>query len=178
LAWNPGTAGNKRFPGQGVDINRTDSRRLDNGFNLAIGETDNSLHLLNNVAASGNIDLFDHLVSHGAQTSLCTALHSASLCTDAETSRAMVRHLLDKHNMDINQNNDDLRYFFRDSQDTGSPLCSALRHESLVIVRELLKRGAKVNSADWNPVRYAVRAGGFFSALEPLCLLELMRPNP
>jgi ankyrin repeat protein len=82
----------------------------------------------------------------------------------------MVCHLLDKHKMDINQNNDDLRYFYHDSQDTGSPLCSAMRHENLAVVHELLNRGAKVNSADWNPVRYAVRAGGFFPALEPLLL--------
>lgn len=32
----------------GVDINRTGTQRLDNGFNLAPGETDWSLHLLNN----------------------------------------------------------------------------------------------------------------------------------
>ena len=153
---------------QGVDINRTDSQRLDDGFNLAHGETDSSLHLLNNVAASGDIELFDHLVSRGAKTSLCTALHSASRCVNVETSRAMVCHLLDKHNMDINQNNDDLRHFIHDSQDGGSPLCSAILHKNLAIVHELLKRGARVSSPEWFAVSYAVRAGGFFPALEPL----------
>ena len=62
---------------QGADINRTDSMRRDEGSVLAVGEADFSLHLLNNVAASGDIDLFDHLVSRGADTSLCTALHAA-----------------------------------------------------------------------------------------------------
>lgn len=153
---------------QGADINRTDIQRLDNGFNLAIGETDSSLHLLNNVAANGDIDLFDHLVSRGANTSLCTALHSASRCKDVEKSKAMVCHLLDKHNMDINRNNDDLRDFFHDSQDNGSPLCSAIIHKNLDVVHELLDRGARVDSPDWFPVSYAVRVEGFYPALEPL----------
>jgi len=153
---------------QGVDINRTDIQRQDDAFNLAIGETDSSLHLLNNVAASGDIDLFDHLVSRGADTSLCTALHSASRCADPETSRAMVCHLLDKHNMDIDRNNDDLRDFFHDPQDSGSPLCSAILHKNLAVVHELLKKGAGVNIPKSFPVSYAVKTGGFFPALEPL----------
>lgn len=153
---------------QGADINRTDSQRLDDGFNLAIGETDSSLHLLNNVAASGDIDLFNHLVSRGADTSLCTALHSASRCTDAEMFNTMVRDLLDKYSMDINQSNVDLRRFIHDSQDNGSPLCSAILYKNVAVVHELLKRGASVISPNWNPVSHAVRLGGFFPALEPL----------
>jgi ankyrin repeat protein len=129
---------------------------------------DYSLHLLNNVAANRDIDLFGHLVSRGADTSLCTALHSASRCKDAETSRAMICYFLDKHKMDINRNNDDLRHFWHDSQDSGSPLCSAVLHRNLAVVHELLQRGASVNSPDRNPVSYAVRAGGFMPALEPL----------
>jgi ankyrin repeat protein len=70
--------------------------------------------------------------------------------------------------MDINRNNDDLRHFYHDPRDTGSPLCSAILHKNIATVHELLKRGAKVNSEDWHPVSYAARAGGFFPALEPL----------
>jgi hypothetical protein len=70
--------------------------------------------------------------------------------------------------MDINRNNDDLRNFMHDSQDDGSPLCSAILHKNLAVVHELLKRGARVNSPDCFPANYAVRAGGFFPALEPL----------
>jgi ankyrin repeat protein len=126
--------------------------------------------LLNNTAASGDIDLFDHLVSHGADTSLCTALHAASRCTDGETSTAMVRHLLDKHNMDIDRNNEDLRDLYHDSQDSGSPLCSAIIHKNLPVVHELLARGAKVNDdpACSLVCYYAARPGGFIPALEPL----------
>lgn len=153
---------------QGADINRTDSQRLDDGFNLAPGETDNSLHVLNNIAANGDIDLFDHLVSRGADTSLCTALHAASRCTDSEKSTAMVCHLLDKHKMDINRNNKDLRRFMHDPQDYGTPLCSAIIHKNLAVVHELLARGARVNGPVSSPVSYAVTAGGFMPALEPL----------
>ena len=102
---------------QGVDINRTDTQRLDNGFNLAPGETDRSLHLLNNVAADGNIALFDCLVDRGADPTLSTALHSASACKDPDLSRAMVCHLLDRYGMDINSNSDDFRDFVHDADD-------------------------------------------------------------
>ena len=153
---------------QGADINRTDSRRRDDGSVLAVGETDNSLHLLNIVAASGDIDLFDHLVSRGADPSLCTALHAASKCKDPETSTAMVRHLLDKHNLDINRDKDDLRHFIHDSQDKGSPLCSAILYRNLPVVHELLNRGARVNDPNWSPVYYAAKADGFLPAMEPL----------
>lgn len=152
----------------GADINRTDNRRRDDGSVLAVGETDSFLHLLNNVAASGDIELFDHLVSRGADPSLCTALHAASKCKDTEASRAMVCHLLDKYNMDIDRNRDDLRHFAHDSMDGGSPLCSAILHKNLTVIHELLKRGARMNDPPWFPVYYAVEAGGFLPALEPL----------
>ena len=153
---------------QGADINRTDSQRLDSGFNLAPGETDNSLHVLNNIAASGDMDLFDHLVSRGADTSLCTALHAASRCPDSQKSIAMVRHLLDNHNMDIERNNKDLRRFMHDPHDFGTPLCSAVIHKNLAVVHELLARGARVNAPFYFPIDYAVTEGGFMPALEPL----------
>lgn len=153
---------------QGADINRTDSMRRDEGSVLAVGEADFSLHLLNNVAASGDIDLFDHLVSRGADTSLCTALHAASKCKDPETSTAMVRHLLDKHKMDIDRNRDDLRRICHDPRDKGSPLCSAIIYKNLPVVHELLKRGARVDDPKWSPVYHATKKGGFPAALEPL----------
>jgi hypothetical protein len=89
---------------QGVDISQTDTRRLDDGFNLAFEASDNSLHLLNKVAADGDIDLFDYLVSRGADASRSLALHTASKFQDPEKSRVMVCNLLDRHNMDISVN--------------------------------------------------------------------------
>jgi ankyrin repeat protein len=152
----------------GVDINLTDTARLDDGFNLYVGGTDSSLHLLNNVAADGDIDMFDHLVDRGADVSLCTALHSASACKDPDLSMAMVRCLLDKHHMDINRNNDVFRNFFHDAPDRGTPLCSAILNHNLPVVLELLKRGASPREPHMRPVSYAVQENGFVAALEPL----------
>lgn len=83
-------------------------------------------------------------------------------------SRAMVSHLLDKRNMDINRNNDDLCDFMHDPHDTRSPLCRATLHKNLAVVRELLNRGAGVNNTSDVPINYAVSAGGFLPALELL----------
>lgn len=161
---------------RGVDINRTDTQRLDNGFNLAPGETDRSLHLLNNVAADGNIDLFDHLVGRGADVTLSTALHSASACEDQDLSKAMVCHLLDKYGMDINSNNDDFRDFIHDADDRGSPLCSAIFNRNLTVVHELLKQGASPSYPDEYPISYAVQEDGFLPALAAL-LYASVDPN-
>jgi hypothetical protein len=153
---------------QGVDINRTDERRLDDGLSLAFGETDDSLHLLNNVAADGNIYLFDHLVGKGADASRGLALHTASNCQDPEKSRAMVCHLLDKHNMDMDINDETFRDMIHAAHDEGSPLYSSVIHRNLAVIQELLKRGASFNDPAAWLVEYAVMADGFLPALEPL----------
>jgi hypothetical protein len=153
----------------GADISRTDTQRLDNGFNLAVESSDNSLHLLNIVAANGDIDLFDHLVSKGADPSRSLALHTASKCQDHEKSRAMVCHLLDKHNMDINVDDRTFRDTFNGVFDEGSPMCSAVIHHNLAVLRELLQRGASFSGPRSWPVSHAVMAKhGFLPALEPL----------
>lgn len=153
---------------RGANINLTDHQRLDDGFNLYIGGRDDSLHLLNIVAANGDIELFDHLVSRGADPSKSTALHSASKCGDPVVSRAMVCHLLDKHKMDININNEDFRDFFHDAPDTGSPLCNAILHRNLAVVQELLERGARIKGPRANSINFTVAKDGFSPALEPL----------
>ena len=153
---------------QGVDISQTDTRRLDDGFNLAFEASDNSLHLLNKVAADGDIDLFDYLVSRGADASRSLALHTASKFQDPEKSRAMVCNLLDRHNMDINVNDRTFRDTFNGVSDQGSPLCSAVIHRNLAVVQELLNRGASSSKPGFRPVSYAVESGGFLPALEPL----------
>lgn len=126
----------------GADIHRSDTQRLDNGFNLAKGESDSSLHLLNKVAADGDIDLFDHLVSRGAQASKSLALHAACRCHDSDTSVAMIRHLLDVYHMEINSNDEDFRDTIHGAHDIGSPLCSAIIHRNIDAVEELLQHGA------------------------------------
>lgn len=154
---------------RGANINLTDYRRLHSGFNLYVGGRDDSLHLLNKVAADGDIELFDHLVGRGANPLKSIALHSASECQDPAKSRAMVCHLLDKHNMNINSNNDDFRDLFNHLEDTGSPLGNAILHRNLAVVHELLGRGATIDSTSMTyPLSFAVEEGGFLPALEPL----------
>lgn len=135
---------------------------------LPLGDTDDSLHLLNNVSARGDIDLFDLLVSRGADPLLSTAVHSASRCEDPDMSKAMVCHLLDKYNMDINRDNEDFRDFFHDAEDSGTPLSNAVLHRNLAVVLGLLERGASASDPTSRTVYNAVKAGGLFPALEPL----------
>lgn len=80
----------------------------------------------------------------------------------------MVTHLLEIHNMEINQSKDDIRHFSHDPREKGSPLCSAILHRNLAVVHELLKRGARVNDPPWFPIYYAVKGGALSPALEPL----------
>lgn len=157
----------------GADINRTDSRRLDTGFILAKGESDDSLHLLNKVAADGDINLFNHLVGRGAKASHSLALHAACRCETSDRSVAMINHLLDVHHMSINSNDSDMRTTFSGAHDIGSPLCSAIKHKNLAAVEELLRRGAEPSFLHQGPVSYAVRTGGFLPALKPLLLAGL-----
>jgi hypothetical protein len=82
----------------------------------------------------------------------------------------MVCHLLDKHNMDIDGDNEGLRDFMHDADDSGSPLCSAILHRNLAVVQELLQRGASPGKPLSKSAYHAVKADGFLPALEPLLL--------
>lgn len=98
------------------------------------------------IAASGDIELFDHIVSRGADPQRSMALHRASRCPDPEKTIAMVDHLLDKHHMDIEANNKKLLRTV-DSVDFGTPLNLAVHHRNLAAVKHLLKRGAQPRDA-------------------------------
>lgn len=161
---------------QGVDINRTNTRQLDDGFNLAQGEHDYSLKMLNIVSERGNIDLFDHLVSRGADPSKSLALHSASRCQNEST--AMLTHLIDHHKMDINADTAALRQINHQVPGSGTPLCSAIHHQNLAAVNELLNRGANPElggARGYPPIVLAIgytlsyaSDSGFLPALRPL----------
>lgn len=129
---------------QGVDANRTDTRRTDDGQSLYIGGSDSSLKVLNNIAASGNIQLFDHIVARGADPSHSLALHCASKCDDAQKTIIMISHLVSHHGMDIDADTDTLRDFFHDAEDSGTPICSAIHYKNLAAVQELIRKGASV----------------------------------
>jgi hypothetical protein len=75
------------------------------------------------------------------------ALHRASKCQDAEKSVAMIDHLLDKHHINIEADNDDMRDKIDFSRDSGTPLNCAVYYRNLAAVKHLLKRGAKPSDA-------------------------------
>jgi len=116
---------------QGVNITRTDIHTTDNGSRLphngrGQGSFDYSLKILNNIAERGDIQLFDHIVSRGADPLRSLALHRASKCADSEKSIAMIDHLLDQHHMDIEANSQVLRPLIHYPGDSGTPLVCAV----------------------------------------------------
>lgn len=127
---------------------------------------DYSLKVLNIVAAAGDIELFDHLVSRGADPHRSMALHRAGKCPDPEKSIAMIDHLLDKHHMDIEANSEDLRRTI-DSIDAGTPLNCAIYYQNLTAFKHLLKRGARPSGVmDQIVGRFGIHP--FLPALGPL----------
>lgn len=129
-----------------MDINQTDTYRIDTGARPGQCR-DFSLKVLNNVSANGDIALFDHLISRGADPHRSLALHSVSRCEDPVKTKATINHLLDVHHMPIEANNEDLRDYFHASGDSGTPLNSAVHHKNLVAIETLLNRGALPDKA-------------------------------
>jgi hypothetical protein len=127
---------------------------------------DYSLKVLNKIAASGDIELFDHIVSRGADPQRSIALHRASKCRDPEKSVAMIDHLLDKHHMDIESKGEDFHTLI-DSIDAGTPLNRAVHYRNLAAVKHLLKRGAQPrDAADQAAGQWGIKP--FLPALGPL----------
>ncbi|KAI5359903.1 putative ankyrin repeat-containing domain superfamily [Septoria linicola] len=158
----------------GADIKRVNRGRTASDFALYPGGYDDSVKVLSNVAAKGDIELFDHLVDRGADPARSLALHYVSKCKDEEKALSMLSHLLDVHEMDIHADTDDLRDFFHDAEDAGTPLCTAIYRQNLAVVQELLSRGADPNRyGDSGHPPLSKAAGdvlnpGFPPALEPL----------
>jgi hypothetical protein len=154
---------------RGVDAGLTDLYRQDDGFNLG-GQLDRSLKVLNNIAKNGDIELFDHIVSPGADPLRSMSLHAVSLCRDAEKMAAMIDHLLDHYHMDIEADNENLRGIIQALPDSGPPLVCAIYHENIAAVQKLLDRGADVKGPRF-VIAQAIGTlffGGFLPALGPL----------
>lgn len=150
----------------GVDIDRTDPSRTDAGHAPA-GLKDSSVKVLSCVAATGDIELYDHLIARGADQSRSLGLHSASRCRDGEKSVAMIHHLLDKYHMDLEFDNEILRNHYSCAFDAGTPLKSAVCHRNIPAIDALLARGAEPDTA------FATAIGnhffeGWLPALAPL----------
>jgi ankyrin repeat protein len=151
----------------GVDINRTDYSRTEDGFHLS-GPNDTSLKVLNSVAARGDIELYDHLIARGADQSRSLALHCASRCSDAGKSTVMIDHLLDKYHMDIEFDNEKLRNNFDTVGDSGTPLNSAVHNRNLAAIHKLLARGAEPEPAIADAIGHFKFSEGYLPALCPL----------
>lgn len=124
------------------------------------------MKVLSNVAARGDIELFDHLVARGADPHRSMALHSVSRCKDPQKAQAMVDHLLDKHGMNIEAHNKTLRKLMFMS-DSGTPIHCAVHYQNLANFERLLARGADPESG----VKYAIGNVLFTSYLPALAPL-------
>lgn len=158
---------------KGADVTRTDHECDDRGKRLAgcgtsRGNRDYSLKVLNNIAARGDTELFDHVVSRGADPLRSLALHRASKCKDAETSTRMIDHLLDKHHMNLEAHTRELRDYCHFPGDTGTPLVCAVYYNNLAAVEHLLKRGAAPHSALVLAIGRATAPHGFLPAVSLL----------
>jgi ankyrin repeat protein len=153
----------------GADINRTDEDREDCDFYRRLyGHQDYSLKVLNLIAGRGDIQLFNHLVSRGADPRLSIALHRASKCQDAATCIAMIDNLLDTHHMDIEADNEIFRNRMDFSPDSGTPLNCAPYYKNIAAINHLLKRGANPESAVSHSIGTVYHYGEFLPALGPL----------
>lgn len=166
-----------------VDINRPDSSRTTGGKKLIGNGHDYSLGVLNNAAASGDVDTFDYLVSRGADPSRSRALHHASRCRNPTKTEAMIHHLIDKHGMGVDEIKDieNLRYvgMINHIQDVGTPLNCAVINHNMAALDTLLRRGADATGRSSAgpeggyrpPANTAIalyRRVPFVNALEPL----------
>ncbi|PIA92164.1 hypothetical protein CB0940_09973 [Cercospora beticola] len=158
----------------GVDVKKIETARTADGLALYPGGYDNSIKILNGSAANADVELFDHLVSRGAEPARSLALHYTSKCKVPESAVTILSHLLDVYDMDIHADTDDLRNFFHDSPDSGTPLCSAIYYKNLAVVEALLKRGAdpdRCGATGHLPTSKAMGDAlfeGFLPALAPL----------
>jgi hypothetical protein len=104
---------------------------------------------LDKAAAVGDVDLFNRLVSQGADPSRSEALHRASKCHDEAKSVAMVSCLIDRYNMSTDA---ELYAAYDDGLDRGAeegtPLCCAIFNRNMPVVTELLRRGGYQQDLD------------------------------
>jgi ankyrin repeat protein len=135
------------------------------------GRIDASLHLLDKVAALGDVELFNKLVSLGADPLKSEALHRASKCHDEAKSIAMVSCLIDRHRMSLKA---ELHAGYCDVFDrgaeNGTPLCSAIYNRNMPVVAELVRRSKSEDL--WSSISTAV-GGPRIQYNEPALLLLL-----
>jgi len=128
---------------QGVDPNKTVQNDLIRG--LKHGEIDENCQVLNAAAERGDVAIFDHLVSRGADPKRSIALHRAVLCKDYQASVRMINHLVDRYGFDVNAHDEAnglRRNIMTCFPDQGHPLRVALMSGNVPAIEVLLARGA------------------------------------
>ncbi|KAG9235778.1 ankyrin repeat-containing domain protein [Amylocarpus encephaloides] len=136
---------------QGVDINQPMDKSL-RGLRPGAGwegERDNTVEVLNEAAAQGNIEMFDYLVSRGAKAAQSIALHKSTRCMDPVLAVAMLTHLVERYNLDVNADDktNNLRWFSDlgsgdPEPDQGTPLTCAIERGNIPAMEVLLDYGA------------------------------------
>ncbi|KAI1084834.1 hypothetical protein F5B20DRAFT_222815 [Whalleya microplaca] len=141
---------------------------------LKKGERDDTIAVLNEAAAQGNMEMFDYLVSRGADPSQCLALHYATLYKPQDPTQVElnIAHLLQRYNYDVNGDDacnglvklSDFTYTGRD----GPPLRWAVYHHNVPAIESLLRHGAEASAAllvavesdDLDALKLLLGAGG------------------
>ena len=127
---------------QGVDINQAEET-----FNASLpkGERDQTVAVLQHAARMGDTQLFDYLVSRGADPTKSLALDSACWIGDP----VMIAHLIKKYNFDVN--GDDtcggLRSYRNRAEHGVFPLEKAVYYERLGAIEILMENGADKDKA-------------------------------
>jgi hypothetical protein len=155
---------------QVVDINWPDERRDTLGRYLpptGKGPTlfNKILGILNNTAALGDIELFDHLVSRGADISKSIVLHTATDCPFPIKTKAMIIHLIEKYVFD--SYGDDNAVGLRKLSglgsgpgDSGVPLEFAIIHRNPTAAQVLFEKEADPNKKTTPYCKYCIRSPG------------------
>ena len=76
----------------------------------------------------GDVELFEHLVAHGADASKSIALHRVAECRDAQLTTKMIVHLIENHKfaVDADDKCGNLRWFY----DLATPTSTSTRSRS------------------------------------------------
>ncbi|KAK8026316.1 hypothetical protein PG990_004139 [Apiospora arundinis] len=122
---------------------------------LKKGEKDETIALLNQAAAQGNMAMFDHLVSLGADPSRSLALHYAAALykphhDNANATDAVIGHLIQKYHFAVDADDTcgglvKLSDFTVIPSQEGPPLVRAVFHGNLPAIQSLLRRGALID---------------------------------
>lgn len=157
---------------QGVELNWPQSLLR---HDLKKGEHDDTLAVLNQAAKAGETDVFDYLVSRGADPSKCLALHYAALYQPEDPAKVstVIDHFVDKYQFDVNSDSTcgglvKLSSLTDTSDQGGPPLIPAVYHHNIPAVKALLRRGANTEPAlvtaidreDMEALRLLLEAGG------------------